>query len=186
MAWPKTFLKSKYIFLGTHKKKFQLAQTLETPQHLSRHFSQEGNLAILPQTGNVSWGAGVFPGSERAENFFESSQQYIFWFKKGFGSCHRTLYFTKSGEITFNLSRFWDTCWLIKLETWQWRSSWFMNLLQLRDSWWWGRWQKEAPWLIPIQTFHTFSITHITVLHDCWQIIFTLSLLQYSFSTFYV
>ena len=89
------------IYIGkTYQKNFQLDQRGQTPQHLSQHFHFHCKLFFLPQSEIVGSGAGVFVPSDQAEIFFERSHQNIFSFKKGFRRGHRTLKFTKSGEIT--------------------------------------------------------------------------------------
>ena len=60
---------------------------------------------ICSGSGNVDWGAGVFAPSDQAKGHL----------KKVLGEDIELLNSHKSGEITFDLSYFWDTCWLVKL-----------------------------------------------------------------------
>ena len=89
--------------MGTPQKKFQLAQTLETPQHLSQHFHLRRKICSLQILAEV---LGCLPPLNKLKIFLGGPTNIYFHLKKVLGEDIELLNSHKSGEITFDLSHF--------------------------------------------------------------------------------
>ena len=114
MAWPKTFFKSKYILLGTLKKNFSSNRPWQPPS-TSADISKIRKLQDFPLALKMlAEVLGCCQGLIELNFFLRVPNNIYFDLKKVLGQDIALYTSPKSGEITFNLSRFWDTCWLIK------------------------------------------------------------------------